>query len=532
MAKIWRRRGVSAEDIRDTLPVTIEAAPAQVGAGFGYMAVSRRGLDSDVPRGGTNVHQQSTSTSLSRRELMDQLYAAYLTCPWSNACVDTVARTVTAGGLHIVSDDDTKERTPTKTPPPPGVQRLQGLFDYTNPREDIRQLLRGILTDLQVTGDAFIEVVWLLGAPVALFSLDSATMVPIADEHGMISGYQQWVDGDRHVDFAAHEVLQISMDAPRGGVYGVGPTQKMMVPITTWLFTSGLLKETMRKGNPPNLHVDFPTGTPGGEMDRFTQQYLLTNLGIPNVGNPMVSRGGAKAAEMKAAQINEYLLTLMQRRDEILSGYGVPPAQVGVIESGNLGGGTGSSQFKTFTVNTCGPLEELVLEKLNFALLVPFGVVDWKIKFGEVDWRDDKTIEDIRDLRVRNASYTINRYREEIGEPAVDGGDIPFFVERQLVLDVADMKSYSVAQVAALAAPAAAAEAATQAAANGTAPDPQKPAVTVGKAKDDSLPPGAQKPGADGKPLPAGSKPAKESADEVGDWLERRRQRTIKELIG
>jgi hypothetical protein len=46
---------------------------------------------------------------------------------------------------------------------------MERLFEYCNPREDVRQLLRGVITDLMVFADAFIEVVWLgerAGGPV------------------------------------------------------------------------------------------------------------------------------------------------------------------------------------------------------------------------------------------------------------------------------------------------------------------------------------------------------------------------------
>lgn len=34
-------------------------------------------------------------------------------------------------------------------------------------------------------------------------------------------------------------------------------------------------------------------------------------------------------------------------------------------------------------------------------------------------------------MRLRNGSYTINRYRDEIGEPPIEGGDIPAILDRQ-----------------------------------------------------------------------------------------------------
>jgi hypothetical protein len=66
------------------------------------------------------------------------------------------------------------------------VLAVERLFAYCNEREDIRQLMRGVITDLLVFGDAYIEVVWMGSIPVGLYSLDSPSMYPIADEHGRV----------------------------------------------------------------------------------------------------------------------------------------------------------------------------------------------------------------------------------------------------------------------------------------------------------------------------------------------------------
>jgi len=151
---------------------------------------------------------------------------------------------------------------------------------------------------------------------------------------------------------------------------------------------------------------------------------------------------------MGSNQINNWLNTLQQRRDEILSGYGVPPSKVGVVEAGNLGGGTGTAQDKTFRVNTVGPIQELVLEKLTFALMYQaYGITDWILKFGVVDWRDDEVIETIRDQRIRNGSWTLNRARADIGEPPVPGGDDAVLIDRQNMVLWSDLSALSQANL-------------------------------------------------------------------------------------
>ena len=429
------RKGQSTEEIT-------EAATSPIGR---VAVPPTSGFVPDVPMGGTSVwNPGGTQGSASRREFADQLYGAYMACSWASACVDVIARTVTAGGLEITPDDDSQD----VDNPPPEVLRLQSLFDFVNPRENMRQLLRGIVTDLLIFGDAFVEIVYLGGLPVALYSLDSPSMIPIADEHGSVTHYTQALDPFRQAEFDPHEVMHFTLDSPRGGVYGIGGIQKALLPITAWLFTAGLIKETMRKGNPPKIHFDYPLEVDRNEMEVDRQKWIVKNLGIANVGNPYFTKGGAHPTDLKANQITEYLETLTQKRDEIIASLGVPPRKLSIAEPGQLGGtGEGATADKTFRVNTCGPLSELVLEVFNFDLLtIAFGISGWSIKIGEVDWRDDQVIENIRDQRLRNGSWTLNRYRQEIDEEPVEGGDDAVLVDRQNLILWSDLAALSHAQ--------------------------------------------------------------------------------------
>jgi hypothetical protein len=406
----------------------------------------RAGYATGVPIGGAtevNPGQNVTAGTLDRPTFMQQLLQAYLACPWSSASIDVIARTATAGGLEVSYEGGTTG--PVATPDADeNVKKVQSLLKYVNPHDDIRQLMRAIITDLLIFGDSFTEVVWVMGEPVALYPLDPTSMTVMSDEHGVIKGYVQKTPTNRIARFKANEVIHVKFDSPGDTLYGVSPTQKNILPITSWLFTAALIKETMKRGDPLRAHVDWPLALPESEMKRLQQQYAIRNLGARNIGNLFETKGGAIVHEMGTNQINNWLNVLQQRRDEILSGYGVPPSKVGVIESGNIGGGTGTSQDKMFRVNTVGPIQELVLEKFSFALMYQaYGITDWILKFGVVDWRDDEVIELIRDQRIRNGSWTLNRARADIGEPAVEGGDDPVLIDRQNMVLWSDIKALS-----------------------------------------------------------------------------------------
>jgi Phage portal protein len=291
--------------------ITKAAAPADV---------SRKGMEYGIgPQGLREWTQQiGSSTQTDRRSLMQQLYESYLACPWSWACVNAVARTITAGGLVFDWDTDSGEGDQDQPEKPSEVLACERLFKFVNPREDIRQLTRSVIADLLVFGDAFIEVVWLAGFPVALYSLDCPSMNILADAHGAVTGYVQLTEYGQRAEFQSREVIHISLDSPRSGVFGVSPTQAALLPITVWLFTAACLKETFRKGNPVNIHADLPAAMSEPEVNRWTAMYMQRNVGPRNIGTPITTRGGGTVKELAQSRIEEFLHTLDQKRDEII----------------------------------------------------------------------------------------------------------------------------------------------------------------------------------------------------------------------
>jgi hypothetical protein len=505
----------------------------------GAANVKRQGYEYGLALAGTTPSTVVAESS-ERLQILNQIHQAYLTCPWVSAPVDLVARTLTAGGLQLEYDTDNGAKIPAD---PPEVQRLRRLMRFVNPREDMVQLLRQTVTDLELFGDAYLEVVRIAGEPVAIYTLDSTTMTVVTDPHGEVTGYVQQIDGVRKVLFEVDDVIHIAADAPRGGVYGVSWVQKALLPVTAWLFTEATIKEIYRRGDPPRIHVDL--GAAGDtDVQRWREQYSVNNLGPKAVGAPIVTTRKGEVQDLGQRKVVDALQTSKQLRDEIVSCSGVSPAKVGIIESGNLGGGTGESQDKTFRVDKITPIRALVLEKLNYHILQRgFGITDWQLEFGEVDYRDSKLVEELRDIRLRNGSYTLNRYRDEIGEPPVDGGDDAVLVDRQNLVLWADMPAMSKAQIAGKAKGSnlevdpeqdAAEPAQIQQAAPKAAP-PGLPAATSGVA-DPNLPPDDR---AGGKNDAAQGVPPRETAysrdsRKLGEAWERayraRRRQALKEL--
>ena len=317
----------------------------------------RAGYPAGIPIGGATEMDPGETASgslVDRKAYMQQLLQAYLACPWASTSIDAIARTSTAGGCDVVPLTTVLAQH-NAPEPPPEVKRVQDLLHYVNPQQDIRQLMRGIFTDLLVFGDSFTEIVYAAGEPVALYPLDPTTITIEADEHGTVEMYRQTTETNRHASFMPHEVIHVKFDTPGDSLYGVSPTQKVILSITTWLFAKALVKDTMKRGDPIRAHVDWPMALSENERKKFQQQYSIRNLGARNIGNLFETKGGAMVREMGVNQIDRWQNVLQQSRDEILSGYGVPPSKVGVIEAGNLGGGTGTAQDKAHPLGVLVP---------------------------------------------------------------------------------------------------------------------------------------------------------------------------------
>jgi Phage portal protein len=432
---------------RDVAEKKAKAAAIAAQAGPQRAIPARAGFVPGIPAGGIDEHIQAigSSTGSDRKTLLEELYDCYVAVQPAWTAVQVIARTITAGGLYTDWDTDAGEgdEAPDK---PPSVVALERFYAFCNPDQDIRQILRNAITALQVFGDALLELVWDGPTPVALYNLDVPTTYPRADEHGRITGWVQQTDTGQTAEFEPREVIHISLDSARPGVSGVPPLQAVLQSMAAWLYAAATEKEMLRKGLPVNVHVDLPAGE---DETRWDNRYRARNLGTKNIGAPLISKGGGKVTELQAGKLADVLQAKKDARDEILAGCGVPPAEGGVIESGNLGGGTGDAQHRSLVLNTCNPVAELLLEKLNFHIAVQgFGVQGWRSKFREVDYRDSMVVEQIRDTRLRNGSWIQNRYRADIGEPPIEGGDKAVLVDRQNLVLWEDLEALSKATVA------------------------------------------------------------------------------------
>jgi HK97 family phage portal protein len=372
------------------------------------------GITADMRRSGPGM--------LSDQDRKETLYKAYLNSVWISACVDVISKRITSGGYTIEYCGANEQPTPEEEAQ---KEQLQSFLEYTNEDEDFLQLVRAIVTDILVYGECFVEVVKQNGVPHSLHKIDCITMNYQLDKHGNIVKYiQNMYHSTETIEFAPEEVIRFWLPSPFASKIALSPIERIMGSIDADVHMADWVRSFFRRGARPNFWIKFPG--PKEEADRFVAWLRENYTGMANAHVPLVLYDEAELYEIGKGSVDvDFLKGRELMCKEILAGYQVPPALVGLIESGNIGGGTGESQEKSFLRNACDPVRAMVMGQINYRITQQgFNCTCWKIGTRYADYRDDTVVSEIQDRRIRNGSMSINEVRRDMNRPPVDGGDI------------------------------------------------------------------------------------------------------------
>ena len=118
----------------------------------------------------------------------------------------------------------------------------------------------------------------------------------------------------------------------------------------------------------------------------------------------------------------EFLELIRYSRDCIITMFGVPPAKVDIIETANLGTGSGESQDKNFgkVINSnCEVIENAFNKNLGRSGFQEL------FEFVREDHEDKLNRAKIEDTKLRNGTTFINEVRSGYGLEPVDWGNVP-----------------------------------------------------------------------------------------------------------
>jgi HK97 family phage portal protein len=327
---------------------------------------------------------------------------------WIRAVVGVICKAVTARGYSVIPTQPNAD--------PKNAELLLEFFAGCNPNDTFVEILDDITRDVYVFGNAFIELVRdARGTPRELWNLDATTMRVRADEHGAIQGYVQVpryaTRGASQVDFGALDVIHLKLGTKGSTLYGLSPLVSLILPITVDKFAQIYNRAFFLNGAKIRGAFIMKDATP--EQVERNREYLQARAKNPDLAHADLVLEGA--IEFKQIGVNQKDMEFLQLREftrnEILAVYGVPPSKVSIIETGNIGAGTGEQQTQTFYEETILPHQMRVAEKITKHIIRQgFGITDWAFQFNKRSI-DEKDQAEIFNIYLQNGVYTPEEVR-------------------------------------------------------------------------------------------------------------------------
>ncbi len=336
---------------------------------------------------------QTREGLLDERERKDTYYKVFIGNQVVSGCCNVISKRITSGGWECVEVEQGKGN-------PQNKEKIEALLRFENLEEDFQQFLRSIAVDILVFGEAYCELVWSAGVVVGLYVIDAISMTTMFDHHGNVIKYVQRMEkSTQTIDFEPEQIIRWWLPDPRAKKKALSPIEHLKDPVYLDQSMITFVEKFFKQGARFGYSVELGEDTTIEDAQRYAKFFKENYTGVQNSHVPPIVHGGGKIVESGKGSVDiDFNKGQDKQRDRVLMVYGVPPAELNIIESGNLGSGKGDAQSKSFTYNTVMPLKEIILEKFNYRVIKKgLGIEDWMVDTRQADYRDDREISEIED---------------------------------------------------------------------------------------------------------------------------------------
>lgn len=350
---------------------------------------------------------------------------------WVDACISAFVDKAINVGFFINNPDEHKVQNEN-------VNFLTGLFEDPmglNADDTFASFQSLTWRSMLGLGDTFIECI----------TDQTFTNIPIGFKF-IPTEYMKWYKdtsqwgftrGDKR--FEPEELIHIGEPSVRGGQWYESKIDKVAGDVTLdllgWDYTREILE---KKGLDPKGILSFSENldkeTWNSELERLKKQAKTNPRGT------LMLKGGTYQRASLTNQDLQFQEMLDKIRDRILGAFRVPPSMVSIIETGNLGTGTGESQDKMFKEVFEGKTK---LFEGAFRKVLGRGGFKETFHYKDIDIEDKLKRAQIEDIRLKNGSATINEVRNGYGEEGVDWGKEPFTNNSLNLLSLSDPNTLS-----------------------------------------------------------------------------------------
>jgi len=358
---------------------------------------------------------KSTNNRLRKRGLYD-LYKQSVIL---GSIVDIIAKRFVSGTWSIAPLKDVAGIADVNWTGDPGDQLLLAeFFSHCNEAEDLKQMLYGWVIDLCIYGETYIETTFQAGVPYELYSCATAFMDYIDDGYGRVIAYT-FADP---TDALAKPKL---IDPETITRIWVPDRERPLQPFSliegmvNALYSDQMMVRTQHKtfenmGSAAQVVYEMGEDSSEESADRFVTKLEEQYSGVQNAGRERVLYSGTKAYALNLKGIDaDFLQGRKEARYEALGRAGVTPAMIGLIETGNIGGGTGDAQERSFVQNVLHFYKHFICEKGNYGIINR----QWYI----TGWALNVTFADVIGDPDASSVETLDEKRAKQGLPPSEG---------------------------------------------------------------------------------------------------------------
>lgn len=381
--------------------------------------------------------QQPGWQGLSQHDRKAILLDLYLQIAACSSAVDAIARRIFSGGFVVEKIDQDG---------PDNRQHFDLLSEFLlriNPDWDFNQLGRSLIQDYLIYGECYGELTWRGGQPWQLYKADCIPMGFYANKYGQIEQfYQELPSSRKRNQLDPRNIIRWWMPHPRTSVDPFAPIEKVSdaslidKKMMLWMISF------FQKGAKFNYY--FKGVADRDEADRFLTFFKQNFMGEKNAHVPPITWGNAEIAPLgnQGPLQMDFDKGMDKMEVTIYGAYGVPPASVSIIKTGAMGGHSEQEQDKMLVFNACDPAKGAFFEKINDRIVKRgFGITDYRISAKYADYRSDKDMAMVEDIRIKNGSRTVDETRMEAGKkPYADGGSVPFIWSTKEVVPLARLE--------------------------------------------------------------------------------------------
>ena len=344
----------------------------------------------------------------------------------------------TMGKLEAMTNDSAKDKA---------KRRIESLkmqmmewVDGCNDDESLTKTLEKVVTDMQATGNGYIEIGRTVAGEIGYIGHIPSTTMRVRRLHdgylqiiaGTITYFRNFQANNPNpvtTDPRPNEIIHLKEYSPLNTFYGIPDVMAAMTSLRGDQMAAQYNIDYFENKAVPRYIITVKGAKLSAEAEdklfRFFQTGLKgqshRTLYIPLPGD---SDGNKIEFEMHPVENNvqeaSFSQYRKQNRDDVLMAHQVPLSKLG---SGDASTAGAMSQDRTFRDQVSKPLQEYVAKAINKIVKEKTDVV--KLVFNEVNLTDEIAQSQIHERYAKIQALTPNEIREDLGKPQRDGGDEP-----------------------------------------------------------------------------------------------------------